>query len=219
MKIIDNILELLYPTKCMFCHKITGSSNIRICDSCLKSIEYTGKDNEQKFPELDWCRSPLYYSGLSRESLRRYKFGGNKFYGPEYAKIILKNIDLNQNSCDIISWVPISRKRLRQRRFDQSQIIALALADVLMSDCRQVLIKNKNNKAQSSIGGRSNRRLNVMGVYSCTDPQIIQGKTILLVDDIVTTGATLSECAATLKSAGAKAVCAVTVARSTIQNK
>lgn len=218
MNIAECILELIYPTKCMFCHKITGSSNVKICEKCISGIEYTGKEAEQKFPELDWCRSPLYYTGLSRESLRRYKFGGNKFYGPEYAKIILKNIDLSPNSCDIISWTPISRQRYRRRRYDQAQIIAQALADNLSIPCMPLLEKKKNNKAQSSLPGRTARKLNVMGVYSAINTEIAKGKRILLVDDIVTTGATLSECAATLKSAGVSSVCAVTVARSTINN-
>lgn len=218
MKVFDYILELIYPTKCIFCHKITGDNQVKICPECETNIEYTDRENEQKFPELEWCRSPLYYTGKSRDSLRRYKFGGNKFYGPEYAKLILKNIDLNSNSCDIISWVPISKKRYRSRRYDQSQIIAQSLSCSLSLKCIPVLEKKKNNKAQSSLSGRTNRKLNVMGVYAAKNIGDIKGKRILLVDDIVTTGATLSECAVTLKAAGALSVCAVTVARSTLNN-
>jgi predicted amidophosphoribosyltransferase len=76
-----------------------------------------------------------------------------------------------------------------------------------------MLRKTRNNRTQSSVGNAEKRRKNVKGVYEALDTAAIRGKRVLLVDDIVTTGATLSECASVLKKAGAKQIAAATVAR------
>ena len=124
-----------------------------------------------------------------------------------------KCIDENQISCDIITWVPLSRKRLRQRGYDQARLLATELSKKAGIECCRLLKKTRNNPAQSGTGGAEKRRANVSGVYTALSPEKITGKSILIVDDIVTTGATLSECGRMLLSAGAKEVKAVTVAR------
>ena len=212
MKLIERVLELFYPTKCAFCHKLTGGA--RVCDKCAGNLPVTpGSAQEQKFPFISQCVSPLYYEGDVRESLHRYKFGGLSHYCTVYAPFMAKCIDENQISCDIITWVPLSRKRLRQRGYDQARLLAAELSKKAGIECCRLLKKTRNNPAQSGTGGAEKRRANVSGVYTALSPEKITGKSILIVDDIVTTGATLSECGRMLLSAGAKEVKAVTVAR------
>ena len=212
MKFFDRVLELLYPTKCTFCHKLTGGDTV--CKSCAEKLPLTaGAAQAQKFPFISQCVSPLYYEGDVRESLLRYKFGGLSHYSAVYAGFMAKCIDENQISCDIITWVPLSRKRLRKRGYDQARLLAEELSRISGVGCCRLLQKTRNNPAQSGTGGAEKRRANVSGVYTALKPEKIKGKSILLVDDIVTTGATLSECARVLISAGAREVKAVTVAR------
>ena len=212
MKILDRLLELLYPTKCAFCHKLTGGD--KICKSCRTALPLTPKGAQvQKFPFISACVSPLYYTGDVRESLLRYKFGSLSAYAEVYASFMAKCIDENQISCDIITWVPLSRKRLRKRGYDQARLLAEELSRISGIGCCRLLKKTRNNPAQSGTGSAEKRRANVSGVYRAADGEKIKGKSILLVDDIVTTGATLSECGRVLMSAGAREVKAVTVAR------
>ena len=212
MKILDGLLELFYPTKCAFCHKLTGGDTV--CKSCAEKLPLTaGGAQAQKFPFISQCVSPLYYEGDVRESLLRYKFGGLSLYSAVYAGFMAKCIDENQISCDIITWVPLSRKRLRKRGYDQAKLLAGELSERTGIPCCRLLKKTRNNPAQSGTGGAEKRRANVSGVYTALKPEKIKGKSILLVDDIVTTGATLSECGRILLSAGAGEVRAVTVAR------
>lgn len=212
MKLIDAVLELLYPTKCAFCHKLTGGD--RVCPDCAGKLPLTEAGAQiQKFPFISQCLSPLYYEGDVRESLHRYKFGGLSHYCTLYAQFMAKCIDENQISCDIITWVPLSRKRLRQRGYDQAGLLARELSELTGIECCRLLKKTRNNPAQSGTGGAEKRRANVSGVYAPLAPEKISGKSILIADDIVTTGATLSECGRILLQAGAEEVKAVTVAR------
>lgn len=213
MKVIGYILELVYPTKCPFCRKLTGGQEIPVCDSCLKKLPYTGSNCAQQFKYIDKCVAPFYYDGTVREAILRYKFGGVNAYGRAFASFITKVIDENDIFCDIITWVPLSRKRFRKRGYDQARILAEYVAQEKNVRCVKTLNKTKNNPAQSGTGNAAARKANVSGVYKAIAFDEIKDKTVLIIDDVVTTGSTLSECARMLKEAGAEKVYAAAIAR------
>lgn len=213
MKISEFILELFYPERCAFCGKLVKSGK-GICPVCEKLLPYTGENNErQHFANVELCVSPLYYEGAVRQALLRYKFSGAAACSRVFGKMLAKCIDESQISCDIITWVSLSRKRLRKRGYDQARLLAESAAKELDLPCKVMLRKIRDNPAQSGIGDYKKRHENVAGVYEAVNADIIKGRRILLVDDIVTTGATLSEAASVLKKAGAVSVTAATVAR------
>lgn len=212
MNIIHLVLDILFPRKCTFCHRLT-QDGATVCVRCRDRLPYTGNAARQDFPKLDSCFSPLYYSDLVRESLLRYKFGGLKLYASVYGEFLAKCIDENRISCDSITWVPLSRRRLRVRGYDQARLLAEDLSGRLNIPCICMLQKTRNNHVQSRSGNAEKRRQNVKGVYRALGEETIRGRTVLLIDDIVTTGATLSECAGVLRKAGASAVIGLTVAR------
>ena len=212
MKALDAILDLFYPRRCVFCRRLTRGED-RICPLCARSLPETKTAACQHFPQLEKCCSPLFYVDDVRSSLLRYKFGGASFYADVYGEYLLKCIDENAISCDSITWVPLSRRRLRRRGYDQARLLAESLAERSGHPCQMLLRKVRNNPAQSRTGSAEKRKKNVQGVYEALDGIELKGKRILLVDDIVTTGATLSECARVLKAAGAAQVRAVTLAR------
>lgn len=114
MSVGGAILELLFPTKCAFCHRLTEGREQRVCPRCIKSLPYArGAAAEQKLPHIVKCVSPFYYEGDIRQSLLRYKFGGVRAYCDIYAEFLVKTIDERAVSCDIITWVPLNAKRLR----------------------------------------------------------------------------------------------------------
>ena len=212
MRLWDEMKELLFPNRCVFCYRFTGGPDV--CPKCRESLPYTrGGGQRQRFQFVDTCVSPLYYEGDARESLRRYKFHDLPFYWKIYRNFLSKCVDGNEISCDIITWVPLSRRRLRERHYDQARLLAEGLAERMGVPCVKLLVKVGDNPAQSGLSGREARRANVSGMYRAAAPEQTAGKRVLLVDDIVTTGSTLNECAAVLRLAGAESVSAATVAR------
>ena len=214
MKILDLIAHLLYPWKCVFCESVLKDTDI--CHECEKKLPYTVGDSAmQKFPFIDKCVSPLYYKDKVRASVHRYKFGGCSAYSRRYAALMSDCVENNLDcrSIDVISWIPLSKKRLHQRGYDQARLLAEEIAAKTGLPCRQLLQKVKNNSAQSLTRDAKQRRENVAGVYALDDGADVSGLRILLVDDVVTTGATMSEAARILRKAGAKSVFGITLAR------
>ena len=117
-----------------------------------------------------------------------------------------------EDDFDLITWVPISRRRKLRRGYDQVELLAQAVCDELGMEPTCTLRKIRHNPPQSGIVGHAHRRANVLGVYSVVKPENIKDKRILLLDDIITTGATVSECARVLLTAGAKEVHCAAVA-------
>lgn len=148
-----------------------------------------------------------YYSGKVRHSLLLYKFYNRRSYGSVFGRLLAMRL-LEKPLCDydILTWVPISRLRKWRRGYDQVELIADAAGQELGSPAVPVLKKIRHTQPQSSLIGAARRRANVLGAYTVTDPAAITGKRILLLDDIITTGATASECARVLLTAGAKEV-------------
>ncbi len=215
MMITERILDLLYPTKCCFCHKLTEGE--KVCQKCMEKLPYTGSNARQNcFANISGCVSPLYYDADVKESVLRYKFGSVTSYASVYGDFIAKCVDENHITCDIITWVPLSRIRRWKRGYNQAELIALDLSARLRLPSAALLRKIRNNPAQSGTGNAAKRKANVQGVYKTIDNELILNKKVLLVDDVVTTGATLSECARMLKQAGCKEVYAATLARSKV---
>ena len=112
----------------------------------------------------------------------------------------------------MVTWVPVSRRRLRKRGYDQAELLARAACRVWSVKPERLLRKVQDNPAQSGLTEAAARRANVLGVYEPVDVGRIQGRRVLLVDDICTTGSTLAECARTLRDAGAAEVVCAAVA-------
>ena len=213
MKLIDYVLDLMYPPRCILCRKILRDKEKDICHSCADIMpRLLNFEPRRDLDNIRLCVAPFVYRDELRKSLHRYKFSGAAAYGRIYADFIAKSIDENAISCDIISWVPVSKRRLRERGYDQSEIIARALADILGVPCQKLLCKVKENKRQSSLSSKEARKHNVAGAYRCISEEDLIGKRVLIVDDIVTTGETISEAAKMLKCAGCTEIYAAAAA-------
>ena len=114
---------------------------------------------------------------------------------------------------DLITWVPLSPQRKRERGYDQAFLLASAAALELGDVAVETLRKERNNEAQSGLTEAAQRRANVLGAYTPVDPELVAGKRVLLIDDVVTTGATMSECARILRAMGAADVVCAALAR------
>jgi len=208
------LLDLLFPPKCPFCARLLSDRDHGICEKCSASLPRTKVGERFKVDFMTRVVSPLYYEKQVRESFLRYKFHGITAYSDVYAQLMAETIARELDGCyDLITWVPLSRKRLRKRGYDQARLLAEKTASILSITTMPVLQKFRDTKAQSGLTTAQERRGNISGCYAVMNEEYIRGKRILLVDDILTTGSTLSECARVLLLSGAESVCGATFAR------
>lgn len=215
MGIFADILDLLFPPKCIFCGKFLPKGADCLCENCVAVLPFTkGAQISQKGDFYDECVSPLLYEGDVRKSILRFKFKGVTAYADCYGRMMAECVREHLNGqYDLITWVPLSTKRAKTRGYDQAMLLALAVALELDDVAVETLVKTANVQAQSTISNKEMRRANVSGVYELKDKELVDGKRILLIDDIITTGSTLAECARVLLMSGAEAVVCATLAR------
>jgi ComF family protein len=200
-------MDLVFPPKCVFCARVLNKGDDGLCDRCIESLPYADNSGRQEGEFFDFCVSPFYYRDAVRKSILKYKFRGSAVYAEKYGKLLADCIRENPDVVyDIISWVPLSSKRKRSRGYDQAMLLALVTALELDDVAVVTLVKHVDAKAQSELGGREERCANISGAYIVPDRELVDGKRVLLIDDVVTTGSTLDECAKELLSAGAAGV-------------
>ena len=213
MRFIDRLLDLLFPPKCVFCADILDSSEQKICPVCEKKLSRWRNERVRKSEFLPQIAAALTYEDAVRKSIHRYKFAGRSHYASVYAALMAMAVgEQLTESFDTLSYVPLSRKRLRQRGYDQAQLLAGEMGKHFGMEVQTLLVKIRDVPAQSSMKGEAQRRANISGCYAPADGVKLTGKRILLVDDVLTTGSTLSEAARVLRLHGAETVCGAVLA-------
>ena len=207
------LLDLLYPPKCVFCGKLLQAGEADWCGECQKALPWVEETAPEKVcAPATRCAVPLWYRGVVRESFHRYKFEGRDFYAPVYGRLMARCVrDRLGLAFDLVVWAPLSRKRKRQRGYDQAELLARVLAQQLDKPLLAALRKVRDTVEQSSLDDDAARTRNASGAYESA--AALDGKRVLLVDDIVTTGSTLSACAQVLLDAGAAEVWTAVFAR------
>ena len=214
MSLLSWILDLLFPPKCPFCRKLLKDGAETMCLSCSESLPKVRDGETFKVDFMTKAVAPLYYEKQVRESFLRYKFNRVSAYATAYAPLMAESIQKElDGTFDCITWVPLGKKRLRKRGFDQSALLAENVAALLNVPLVCTMKKVRETKVQSTLTTPEERRGNISGAYSLVNAEAIQGKRVLLVDDILTTGATMAECARVLLLGGAESVCGAAFAR------
>ena len=215
MKLLDKLLDLLFPPKCPFCQRILEVPADPVCPACQKSLPWLiGRAGERKVDFTRGCCSPLAYRGTVRKSVHRYKFSGVRAYARLFGLLMAQCVqDRPEMAPELITWAPLSRKRRRERGYDQGELLARAMAKRLGLPAAATLVKARHTQPQSGLDSTEARRANALGAYAILNGAEVAGKRVLLADDVVTSGATLSECARTLLEAGAECVWCVTLAQ------
>jgi ComF family protein len=212
MKLWHLLSQWLFPPKCVLCGGLLEKNETDLCHKCRVNAPDCPV-LRAKYPYLHSWVALWYYEDDVRSSLLRYKFYGKRGQAEAYGRLLgMKLMREDLLDFDILTFVPISDKRRRKRGFDQVQLLAEKLGDQIGKQPQPLLKKLRDNPAQSGIVGQAERRANVLGVYEVVHPEQVIGKRILLLDDIVTTGATASECARVLLTVGAKEVSLAVVA-------
>ena len=218
MPFLNTILDIIFPSKCILCNKYGAD----LCLDCLKDAPGAERESAKWiFPLYDY-RHPTI-----KKSLWLLKYKGKKRLASVFAEIIYEKIleELSELSvlenftAPILIPIPLSPQRYRERGFNQAELICKKIikinnlrhgVNIKLEDI--VLIKPKETPHQALIRNRNERLKNIIGSFAIKNGEKIKNKNIILIDDITTTGATLSEAKKVLKQAGARKVIAFTVA-------
>ena len=210
MNILSALLDLIFPAKCPFCGRVQDTP--RICPRCLESLPRTDEDHvlRELEPGLR-CAAPLWYADSVREGIRRFKFHGAVGAAVPLGGLLAQcAAEQFSGEFDVVTWVPVSAKRLRKRGYDQARLLAENACKCWDTEPERLLRKIRDNPAQSSLQSVEARRRNTLRVYRPAGE--CAGRRVLLVDDVCTTGSTLCSCAAVLRAAGAAEVVCVAAA-------
>ncbi len=227
----------MYPPSCIGCesYELVGA-DMDWCEGCLNQLPWIHHPMcaacGRPFPKssstadhlcgdcildtfhFDFARSPFYHAGVIRESLHAIKFGAEIHLIRPVAQLLAKTIvEWEHGGFDLVIPVPLHPLRLRERGFNQSALLARFLSKSISAPLDLNILKRTLWTVPQTGLSREERLSNVKNAFRVEHPQLSKGKRVLLVDDVFTTGTTLSECAGILKKSGAREVLAVTVSR------
>lgn len=203
--IVETILDIIYPpsNRCIICN---AEDFIGICPYCKSKIKRV--ENQED------VLSYGYYGGVLKELILAFKYDKNFTAGNVISELLLNLIYENRIEFDAIYYVPMSKSSIKKRGFNQCEIIAKNLSKSLNIPVSNSLIKIKNTKEQKSLS-KDERYKNIKGAFKIRENNI-KNKRILLVDDVVTTGATLLECKKVLENYDIEEITVLTIAKSHI---
>lgn len=208
---------------CIFCNRrhFNSEAYIRetylgVCKECNERLPSIPKDGVFcGTHSTNSLFSVFYYKDMVKRSVIRYKFHGQRRYSKIYIELMydfLKDLRLSDDF-NLMTSVPLSRKRFYERGFNQTEILAEPLAKRLgIPFCANCIFKTRHTAKQSTLRGISQKRENVQDAY-LADVSKVNGKKILLLDDIFTTGSTIESCAKELLDKGADCITIVTLAK------
>ena len=221
--IFDEIISVFYPNRCAGCREIIDNNNY-LCQSCEKDIERIDYNKCCKICGLDKencvCKKYIYYfdgalaiyknEGIAQNAMYSYKLGRKVAYVSFFAKDMATAVKCGFKDIkfDAIVGIPTTIKSRIKYGFSPVDELCFALEELLQIKFLRNILKCRNTKKSQHKFGFSNRLKNARVKFYCDGN--LAGKTVLLVDDIKTSGATLSECARKLKFAGAEKVYCVT---------
>lgn len=218
---LTNLFRLIFPLKCMFCGALLPRGTEEICTQCREKILLsTAPPRIEKGAFYEKAVAALVYEGAVRNAIHRFKFSGKQNYARPLARILFYVLDKKLSEpYDIITFVPSNVRNLRKRGYNQAELLARELACFAGKPCIETLKKTRRTKPMFGLKP-AQRRANALGAFALCDVNLpIKGHNILLVDDVLTTGATLSECARILREGGADKVFGAAAATPDVKRK
>ncbi|MBM3248873.1 MAG: ComF family protein [Candidatus Omnitrophica bacterium] len=233
------VLDLVYPNNCINCKTaiLDKDYEFSLCQDCWQSIENNlppfcskcGLHLEDIDTRIDLCKdcqkrelyfdkafSVFAFEGMAKELIHKFKYSNKTMLAKVFAKMIFDfamNFNIPLDSYDIMLPVPLHSTRLREREYNQCEILARQLQKFFPLELSTKDVKRiKNTKSQITLD-KASRWKNVEGVFKTTNEYAFKDKSVLVVDDLMTTGSTASELAKTLKDSGAKTVSVLTIAK------
>ncbi len=207
MRLKDSLLDILYPeVNCPSCSSEGPlDAHTALCKKCHRELPFYAEARTLgEYKSL----SVLWYEGLAAQLIKRMKYAGQAYLARLFAVLLQYACEQADFRADYVTYVPMYPAKMKERGFDQVELICRQL-EALGYRKLAALTKIKDTPPQASLDLAA-RESNVKGSFMASGAA---GKSFLLIDDVITTGSTITECAGTLKRAGAKSVCLASVAR------
>ena len=212
--LLQDFVDILYPATCPGCGQVYASGESMLCLNC--QLDMPLFKNEQVVEHILGGRIPVkeaaiylkfYSGGLTQRLLHQVKYKGNRALGEYLGEQFILTTDNAEkfSKVDLIVPIPLHVEKLKLRGYNQSEIIAAGMAKVLGKPVDNSSVIRIARSATQTRKSREERWLNVDGIFECRG-NAIKGKHVLLVDDVITTGATMEACALAILDSGAAAV-------------
>lgn len=222
----DTVLDLFFPPWCVGC----GVRGSFLCPSCQSSLprllppfcvkcgrplslgDFCASCKEQPL-EIEGIRSVFRFEGAARQAILSFKYKNVKALAAPLAQLVSEYLGAHPLPADVLVPVPLHPRRLRERGYNQSSLLAEELSKLTsLPLAGGSLLRLKNTPPQTKTKSADERQSNVTDAFICRDRRL-EGRRVLLVDDVCTSGATLNSCATAVKAAGATSVWGLTVSR------
>ncbi|HEY8813455.1 MAG TPA: double zinc ribbon domain-containing protein [Candidatus Dormibacteraeota bacterium] len=220
----NRLLDLLLPPRCGGCGRLgslycdscrrrTRRLEEPICGRCGAEVEHTRSSCgcRARIRRLTRLRSAAAYEGPLEKALHRFKYEGRRPLAGPLALLLAERLVVDGLAAEAVTWVPLHERRRRRRGYNQAELLGRELARLCGLPALAGLVRLRDTPAQVGLD-RLRRQANVAGAFRWEGKELAR-RSLLLVDDVATTGATLEACAGALKAAGAGAVIGFTVAR------
>lgn len=198
----NSILDIIFPPK-EYCINCNEYDVFGICKQCLQKIKRVNTLNEYI--------SYAYYSNTIKTLIFEFKYKGNFLAGEILTEFLVDLVNERNMKVDLVTYIPCSKKKISERGFNQSEVLAEGVANHLGVPCVGLLKKNDSNLEQKKLS-RELREENISGKYQFIKGKSVMNKVVMVIDDVVTTGSTINECARILYDKGAHKIEKVTVA-------
>ncbi|RJR34803.1 MAG: ComF family protein [Desulfobacteraceae bacterium] len=239
MNLLRKFIDLLFPPRCVLCRTFNTSESL--CDACFSSFQklvspvcpicggpfpdgiqenHVCEECLKKRPYFDSAAALYLYDGRIMDAIHQFKYGGKshlaRVLGPLLAAFGRER--LSDPGGILVMPVPLHPRRLRERGYNQSLLLARHVSSVLRASLDFMsLRRTRDTQVQTGLK-KDERRRNVRRAFEVTDRNAVKGKTILLVDDVATTGSTLNECSRVLRKAGCNEIHCLVLARAPKQH-
>jgi ComF family protein len=227
--------DLLFPPRCLLCDRLLSPGGFEaepgFCEKCAGRTLFTAQEKRlcrrccrpiSRGLECEECatRGHSYkrnislglYAGEWSRAIKRYKFAKRIEYCRVFARLLAERIEKEKLSFSLIVCVPLTEKRERGRGYNQCALLAAPLSKRWGIPFDEGALRKTRETMTQSLLPRYKRRANVKGAFAAAKPGAVAGKSVLLIDDVYTSGATLDEIAKVLKREGAKSVTTATLA-------
>lgn len=210
---LEFVLNFLFPPVCSVCGKVDKNW---LCSKCKNRVKRLEKSelvliDNKKYEKLLYI---FKYESLIRKLILKYKFSGQGYLCNFFANVIINNKRNSQllREYDLIIPVPMHKKKMQKRGYNQTELIAEKISSILGIEYKKCIQKVVNTTTQSKLGGKA-RQSNIQHAFFIKNDIDVEGKKVILLDDIYTTGATSEECSRILKNAGAEEVLILVLAK------
>jgi len=236
IKFLNHLRDLFFPMVCPFCDRLISEGDMLVCQECLHTIEFIqspvctccGKPFHVKEMDDHYCgecllkeryyskvRAVLYYEKKVMEAIHRFKYSSAIYYAKPFSWLMYNRgkelLDFKLYDC--VVPVPLYKKRLKQREYNQAQLLAEGISRFVNIPVGLFhLVRIRETPSQVGLK-RDIRVRNVKGAFHVPFPERVKGKRVLLIDDVISTTATVNECARALKRAGAERIDVLALAR------